>query len=90
MASKDTGCAFVCPPGVAASNPKGLLKIAPSKEKLLNWSLRPPKEPLLAVGSKRVKSDADLEIVGSVVQFFTTYISFSTCSITAKNAVSTD
>ena len=44
-----------------------MLKIAPSKEKLLNWSLRPPKEPLLAVGSKRVKSAADLEIVGSVV-----------------------
>ena len=52
---------------MAASNPNGLLKIAPSKEKLLNWSLRPPKEPLLAVGSKRVKSAADLEIVGSVV-----------------------
>lgn len=41
-----------------------MLKIEPSKEKLLNWSFLPPKEPLLAVGSNLVKSEADLEIVG--------------------------
>lgn len=67
IASKETGWASVWPPGVAASKPKGLLNIAPSKEKLLNWSFLPPKEPLLAVGSNLVKSAADLVIEGKVV-----------------------
>lgn len=61
------GCAPLCPPGVGESNPKGLLNTAPSNEKLLNWSFLPPKELPLAVGSNRVKSCADREIVGSFV-----------------------
>ena len=41
--------------------------MAPSNEKLLNWSFLPPKEFPLAVGSNLVKSDADLDIVGKRV-----------------------
>jgi len=44
-----------------------LLKIEPSKVKLLYWSFLPPNEPPEAEGSKRVKSEADLEIEGNFV-----------------------
>ena len=42
-----------------------MLNIEPSNVKLLNWSFLPPKDPPEAEGSKRVKSDADLDIVGN-------------------------
>jgi hypothetical protein len=62
----------------AASNPKGLLKQHHSKSSYYTDRF-PPKEPPLAEGSKRVKSSADLEIVGKAV-IFSTYGRFCTCS----------